>query len=933
MIARLASGLLVALLLGPAPAGARTAWERAVERVVPGVVSLRVAVPRAFDTSRPAYELATGFVVDAERGWILTNRHVVKTGPVVAEAVFQDDEEVPVHAFYRDPVHDFGLFRYDPAHVRFMTPAALALHPELARVGTEVRVIGNDAGEKLSILAGTLARLDREAPDYGRHSYNDFNTFYLQAASSTSGGSSGSPVVDVQGRVVALNAGGSQRASSSFYLPLDRVVRALELLRRAEPVPRGTVHTVFVHRPYDEVRRLGLSQPSEDEARSLFPDGTGMLTVAQIVDGGAADGLLQVGDVLLRGNGEWITAFTPLEALLDDHVGRRVWLEVERAGERRRVALGVADLHAVTPSEYLETGGAVLQLVSYQLARNYSVPLAGIHLASPGYAFGRSGVPPRSVITGIGGEAVASLDELESRLATYPHGARVPLRYFQLEEPLAPRLAVLTVDRRWFPMKRCRRDDARGTWPCVATADRSRPLAREPLAVRFPTDGDEVARRLAPSLVFVEFSVPYRVDGVHGDLFVGSGLVVDAERGLVIVDRETVPVPVGDARLTFAASVSVPGEVVAIHPVHNLAAVAYDPTLIGDTPVRSAGFAASPLRPGDPTWLVGLGEDQALVSRETRVSRLAPVELPLTDPPRFRQRNLELVYLEGEEPSVGGVLADRKGRVAALWSSFFRDGAKQGEEAFFAGIPLGPVAEWAGALRGGAEAEWRTLGAELRPVPLSEARALGLPDAEAARLVGEDHARRLLVVARLTAGSDAERLLEEGDLLLAIGGTLAPGYDDVERAARARRVAVEVLRDGLVRSLEVETEALDARGTDRFLTWAGAVLQDPHPALAVEEGIRPAGVYVAWYPYGSPAHRDGLHATHRIVAADGEATPDLDAFLRAVAGRGDRESVRLQLLDLDGNPDLVAVELDLQYWPTVEFRREADGWGRRELAP
>jgi S1-C subfamily serine protease len=904
------------------------AWQETLDRVTPAVVVLRINMPRAFDDVTPGTSVATGFVVDAEHGLILTNRHVVTPGPVVAEAVFLNNEEVDVRAVYRDPIHDFGIFQFDPKDIRFIKFDALELAPERARVGTEIRVVGNDAGEKLSILQATIARLDREAPEYGRTSFNDLNTFYIQAASGTSGGSSGSPVVDIDGKVVALNAAGKRMAASSFYLPLDRVKRAVDLIRRGQPVSRGTAEIVLSHRPFDEVRRLGVRPETEAEVRAASSGGTGMLVVSEVVPGGPAEGKLEVGDVIVRVDGKLVSTFLPIEATLDDHVGESVAFEVERGGDPVRVEIEVADLHEISPSSYLEYAGGVLNPLSYHQARNASIPVGGVFVASSGYALGRAGVPRRAVITEVAGEAAPTLERFEAVLAAQPDDARVLVRFFLLNQPNAEMVAVLRNDRRWFSMRHCRRDDETGRWPCIDSPEPPPGKAVVGGETRFDVEGSWAVRRIAPSLVMVRTSVPYLLDGVHGEQFHGTGLIVDTERGLVVVDRETVPIALVDITLTFAGSLEVPGELVYLHPERNLAVVHYDPALIGKTPVRAASLRDEDLDVGDDVWMIGLTSTERVVSRRTRVARREPINMPLTHPPRFREANLEIATIEDAAQTVGGVLTDRLGRVIAFWASF-STGDGSAMDGFFGGIASVHIQRMIEPLIRGDSVDWHSLGLELEPLTLADARDRGLSDRQARRLEKHDpEGRRVLSVLRRSVGMPGESHFREGDLILSIDGEPVTRPRDLGSVSRGGRFVVEVLREGEERTIEVEPVAMSGEGTVRAALWSGALLQAPHPAVAAQYGTPAGGVYVSRHWYGSPATRYRLDATRRIVEVDGKPVSDLDSFLSAVGAKKDREAVRLKTLDLDGKPDVITLKLDLEYWPTYELRRTDGVWER-----
>jgi S1-C subfamily serine protease len=901
-------------------------WTRTLERISTGVVAIQIDAARAFDTEWNTSAQATGFVVDAERGLVLTNRHVVTPGPVKAYATFLNREEVELEPVYRDPVHDFGFYRYDPSKLRFIQPAELPLFPEGAQIGVEIRVVGNDAGEQLSILAGTLARLDRQAPEYGMGRYNDFNTFYLQAASGTSGGSSGSPVIDIRGRVLALNAGGSTGAASSFYLPLPRVVRALKLIQAKRPVSRGTLQTIFEYTPYDELRRLGLPPAVEQEARKHSPSRTGMLVVREVQPGSDADGKLAVGDILVSMGGEPISDFETVDALLDSGVGKDIAVTVVRGGGTRTVRLPVQDLHEITPAAYLEIGDGILHTLSWQMARHMNVPISGVYVANPGYMLGVAGIPRGAVLTELDGKPLEDLDDALAIFRTMGHGQRATVRYFTMEDTRTSQLASIRVDRAWFPARHCVRDDAIGLWPCSPVEAGPDAPPPQPVDTVFTKTGDKLADAYAPSLVFVQFNMPYSVSGVTERNYHGTGVVLDPVRGLVAVDRNTVPVALGDVRLTFAGTVEVDGTVEYVHPLHNLAVVRYDPRQLGTTPVKAVKFADRLPATGDAVHVIGLQGDARVVSQQATVSSIGPVGFPLSRTLQFRDANLEILRLVNGPSDFDGVIVDKRGDVAALWSSFAYEQNRELVQQNM-GVPATLVQEMLEFARG--ERTLYSAEAEYGLLSLAEARQFGLAEEWIDRVTAHNPRRRtILTVDRLVAGSPAAKLLQPGDLLLAVDGKVVNTFADVSDAVRAPEVTLTIWRGGKEMTIPLPTVALSGGDVDRVLVWAGATLQAPHRAMAVQRGIEPDGVFIAFFMYGSPASRYKLWAGRRITEVDGIPVADLDAFIRAVQGRPDNASLRLKTASWNGQVDVITLRLDQHYWPAYELRRTETGWKR-----
>lgn len=901
-------------------------WAQTLSRAANSVVSLQLAQLRNFDDAEQGGSTATGFVVDAERGILLTNRHVVGSGPIRISATFQNQERVEAVPLYRDPIHDFAFVRYDPAALRYANPESLELRPDKVSTGLNIRVIGSDGGEQLSILPGTIARTDREAPSYGRYGYNDFNTFYFQAASSTSGGSSGSPVIDFDGHVVALNAAANTRTASSFFLPLHRIKRALENLQSETENTRGGFQTVFRHQPFRLLSKLGLSAELEEEVRAMGNDNTGMLVVGQVFPGGVAEDRFEAGDILVRVNSEKITSYLALETRLDDAIGETLQVELIRQGELVSESVEVADLHALTPDRFIELGDSVLQNMSIQHSRAMNLPQAGVVVMRPGFLFTRGNVPQSSVITELDGQTVETIDDLLTIIKNGGSRERLTVRYIVPGREFTTSVGQIYMNNKWFGFRQCsRRDDVR-YWQCDAI---SLPPAAEtalPTGLQVAGFRDPLLNRVAPAMVKVEFHIPHTTDNVYARHFSGVGLVIDREAGLVAVDRNTVPIALGDAEITFFGSYVTRAEVVFLHPVHNIALLKYNTEGLETLPFEALKLAAANEALPEELTMIGLRADGTF--RRHAIDDMSRVTIGFKAPSlaRFQQSAADVYGVPNIPPSLGGPLVDDNGDVHAIWMSFAYQSGQEITQKEWA-LPAAILKEAHRLYRSGQS--FRSLDADLDYRSIAQARKLGLPDNWLSRYLSLDaELRKVLYVSQLVPLTDAAKKLAVGDVLLAIDGELVSDLFAAERLAQKPLVTLTVLRRGDVLSIELTPSALSGLGTQRIVSWAGATFQEPHREIARFKGVRPQGVYIAATQDGSPAMWDKVYRNRFVTAVDGVPVTNLEEFLAQVSTRAQDEITRLSLVNINGRESIVSVQPEYNFWPTFEIVRDAEGWRR-----
>lgn len=822
-----------------------------------------------------------------------------------------------------------------------MPLSELVLRPDLAKVGSEIRVVGNDAGEKLSILSGVISRLDRNAPEYGE-GYSDFNTNYIQAAAAASGGSSGSPVVNVDGYAVALQAGGrSDGASTDYFLPLDRPLRALECIRKGLPIARGTIQTQWIIKPFDECRRLGLTAEHEAAIRKGFPKETGLLVAEIVLPEGPAHKQLEEGDVLIKVNGEILTQFVRLDDILDSSVGKKVKILVQRGGRDLEVELQVGDLHAITPDRFVTVAGASFHDLSYQQARLYAIPVKGVYVCEAAGSFRFDSTESGWIIESIDQQKTPDLNAFIDVMKRIPDRARVVVTYKHLSDLHTLNTSIIFIDRHWASkMRMAVRNDNTGIWD-FSDLGEALPAApaqrRKADFVTLDSVGHPAAADIIRSFVRVSCTMPLKLDGFPRTRKIGFGLVINAEKGLVLVSRAVVPYDLCDLSLTVADSIIVDAKVRFLHPLANYAIIQYEPSLV-DAPVKSAKLATEPIKQGASTIFFGWNQNLRVAMTSTTVTDITTVAIPSNlSAPRYRAINLDAITVDTSlnGQCASGVLVAEDGTVEALWLSYLgeRTAHTSKDVEYHLGLATPTLLPVTDQIQKDITPSLRILNVETNTISMSQVRIMGVSESWITKVAEANSSRHQLFMVRKIdcappSGHDSQSL-QEGDIILTLNGKLITRVAELDMMYDNEYLDALIVRGGQEMTLRVPTIPTEDLETDRAVIFCGAVLHRPHHAVRQQISKLHSEVYVSARTRGSPSYQYGLAPTNFITAVNDILTPTLTQFLDAVNKIPDNTYFRLRVCTFDNVPWVATMKKNEHYFPTVEYvkdSREANGW-------
>jgi serine protease Do len=287
----------------------RTPIVEAVEKTRGGIVTVKVEKKGAWSRKQTT---ASGVVV-AERGYVVTNHHVIAGADRIVVRLF-DDTELVAKVSVVDEQADLAVLQVKPDKPLQALP--LGSGSDLM-VGETVIAVGHPFGYTNTVSAGIISYVGRSVGLPGGSVMPDL----IQVNASINPGNSGGPLLNINGELIGINVALREDAQGiAFAINADAVQQLLTRHFNAQKVA-GVQHGLKCREAPDESRQ-----------RVLVKEVAG--------DGPAARAGLKEGDAILRVAGKAVTNRWDVERALWDHkAGDHVELAVLRRGTEVKLDL------------------------------------------------------------------------------------------------------------------------------------------------------------------------------------------------------------------------------------------------------------------------------------------------------------------------------------------------------------------------------------------------------------------------------------------------------------------------------------------------------------------------------------------------------------------------------------------------------------------